>query len=108
MTNDAFFLKASSTNLFPLFFFPLIAKKISSFFISLELILACFKLSLVDIFLFSDNSLTILNFKLFDKIEFFILIEFKIFFYLKKKFSLLQDLEFFHDLCPQLVRFHLF
>ena len=35
---DAFFLKASLINLLPSFFFPLIAKKISPFFISLEFI----------------------------------------------------------------------
>jgi len=36
--NDEPFLKASFKNKFPSFFFPFIAKKISFFFISLELI----------------------------------------------------------------------
>ena len=40
---DTFLLKASLINLFPSFFFPLIAKKISSLFISLELIFAWLK-----------------------------------------------------------------
>ena len=71
MVNEAFFFYACSINLLPSFFLPLIAKKISFFLISLELILACLKLSLEDILLFPDNSLSILNFKLFDKTKFF-------------------------------------
>ena len=81
---DAFLLKASLINLFPSFFFPLIAKKISPFFISLELICAFFKVILEDNFFSSDSSLRILNFKSFDKDKFFILIAFKITFLSEK------------------------
>ena len=72
-------------NLFPSFFFPLIAKKISFFFISLELILACFKLRLENIFLSPDSYLIILNLKLSDKVEFFIFIDLRIFFLSERK-----------------------
>ena len=77
---DAFFLKASLINLLPSFFFPLIAKKMSSFFISLELILALFKEILLGIFLFLLSSFKIFIFKLFDKDKFLTLIVLKIYF----------------------------
>ena len=77
---DAFFLKASLINLLPSFFFPLIAKKMSFFFISLELILALFKKILPDIFLFLLSSFRIFIFKLFDKDKFLCLIELRMIF----------------------------
>ncbi len=51
---DAPLLKASPINLFPSLFFPLIAKKISFFFISFELIDAFLIFPLKDIFLLYD------------------------------------------------------
>ena len=75
---EALFLNACFTNLFPSFFFPLIAKKASFFFTSCELILASFKDNFEGNFLIPDNSLKIFNFILFDKFKFFFLIEFKI------------------------------
>jgi hypothetical protein len=48
---------------------PLIAKKTSPFFISLELILTFFKEIFLDIFFSLLSSLSILTFKLFDKVE---------------------------------------
>jgi len=82
---DAFFLKASLTNLLPSFFTPLIAKKISSFFISLELILAFLKKNFLDIFLSPLSSLIILTFKLFVKSKFLIFIASRIIFLSEKK-----------------------
>ena len=57
-----------ATYLFPSFFFPLIAKKISFLVTSLELILAVFKDVKGDNFLILIASLTTFNFKLFDKL----------------------------------------
>ena len=86
---DALFLNACFTNLFPSFFFPLIAKKISFFFTSLELILAEFKGNSEGNFLLPDNSFKILNFKLLDKLLFFMFIDFKITCLSEKKIFLL-------------------
>ena len=80
-----FFIKGFTYKFISIIFFPLIAKKISPFFISLELICAFFKVILEDNFFSSDSSLRILNFKLFDKDKFFILIAFKIIFLSEKK-----------------------
>ena len=82
---DAFFLKASLINWLPSFFFPLIAKKTSFFFISLELILAFLKIILLDNFFFPLSSLNILTFKLFDKVKFLIFIASRIIFLSEKK-----------------------
>ena len=56
----------------------IIAKKISCFFTSLELILAEFKGNSEGNFLLPDNSFKILNVKLLDKLLFFVFIDFKI------------------------------
>jgi len=82
---DAFFLKASLINLLPSFIFPLIAKKISFFFISFELILAFSKEIWLDIFFSALSSLSILTFKLFDNSKFLIFIASRIFFLSEKK-----------------------
>ena len=87
-TTDAFFLKASLIYLLPSFFFPLIAKKISFFFISFELILAFCKEIWLDIFFSALSSLSILTFKLFDNFKFLIFIASSIIFLSEKKIFL--------------------
>ena len=84
IANDALFLKDCFIKLFPSFFFPFIAKKIS-FFTSLEFILALLKEKSEESLLFPDNSLIIFNFKLLTKVEFLVLIAFKIIFLSEKK-----------------------
>ena len=81
---EAFFLRASSANLFPSFFLPRIAKKMSFFLTSFKLILACPRVKFVFNFLSPDDSLIRFNFKLFDKFKFFNLIAFKIIFLSEK------------------------
>ena len=71
MQIDAFFLRASSANLFPSIFFPLIPKKILFFFISFELIDALLIKKLLLIFIFK-YSLMIFTFKFLDNFLFFL------------------------------------
>ena len=61
------------------------AKKISFFFTSFELILAFLKDIIEGNFLLEDSSLIILTFKLFDKFKFLDFIDFKIIFLSEKK-----------------------
>ena len=76
-------------NLLPSFFFPLIAKKISFFFIFFELIEALFNLIKLFTFLASLCSFRIFTFKSFERDLFLSLIEFKIIFLSEKKIFLL-------------------
>ena len=84
ITTDAFFLNDCPTNLLPSFFFPLIAKKMSPFLTSLELIVALpseiFDYNLLN----PDSSLIKFNLILFDKLKFLILMDSKIIFLSEK------------------------
>ena len=78
------FFKDCITNLFPSFFLPFIAKKISFFLTSLEFILARLKIRLEGSFLFPDTSLIILYLILLDNVKFLFFISFKIIFLSEK------------------------
>ena len=82
--NDAPLSKDSFIKLLPSFFFPLMAKKISSFFIFFEFIDASFILESKGI-LFLISSFIIFTFQFLDKYLFFLLMYFKIIF-LSEKF----------------------
>ena len=70
---DAPFLKASLTNKLPSLFLPLIAKKISFFLISLELIDALLIFNFEEILFEPLNSFKIFNLKFFESVLFLIL-----------------------------------
>ena len=78
MLRDAPLAKASLTNKLPSLFFPLIAKKISIFLISLELIDAFLIFSFGEILLELLNSFKIFNLILLESVLFLIVIFFNI------------------------------
>ena len=88
IAKEAPFLIASSANLLPSFFGPLIAKKISFFFIFLEFIDALFIFKFLFIKLKLHFSFKIFAFQFLNNLLFFKLISFKIFFLSEKIFFL--------------------